>query len=342
MLCILTNGYGQMEQFNEFRTSRFARVIGLGNAFTGLADDIESVYYNSSGLANIDYYAFSYSKGQGFAFTIDDYISDDFAVVLPLFKKLGIFALSFNRLSLPDFNYKEYIYQLHFARQLFEYFSIGSSINYYHIYSEDRIRSDISGNAFDMSFSALYIIPITSIPSIMNETRFGLQIQNLFDSDVHYAGDMDSDPKHQTLRVGLSTAVIPTFKKQFDLNPLKLIIIADAVFYGKSYKVEVLQPNFGLELALFEILKLRYGRENEIDINAPYENSPQHPVKRYGVGLALPFHKVLSNFEMAEVSIDYSYSNWDKLDETKPIWPLFLSGDLPIRDSFSIKMYFQF
>ena len=346
ILGFLTSGYGQTNQFYLFETSRFARVIGLGNAFTGLADDIESVYYNSAGLANLNYYAAIYSKGQGFAFTTDDYVADDFAIVLPVFKKLGIFALSLNRLSLSDFTYKQNIYQLHYARQLFENISVGASFNYYHIKLEtgfiQRVRDEFSGNAFDMSLSALYVLPITSIPGIINETRFGLQMQNLFDSDVRYTGDRDPEPKHQILRVGLSTAVIPTIKKQFDLNPLKLIIVADAVFYGSSYKFEVLQPNFGLELALFEILKIRYGRENEIDINASYENSPQHPVKRYGVGLTLPLHKVISNLEMAEVSIDYSYSDWDKLDESKPIWPMFSPDDLLIRDSFSIKIYFQF
>ncbi len=348
ILGFLTSCFGQQDQFFEFKTSRFARVVGLGNAFTGLADDIESVYYNSAGLANLDYYAAAYSKGQGFAFIIDDYVADDFAVVLPVFKKLGIFALSLNRFSLLDYTFKENIYQLHFARQLFENFSIGASINYYHIYFEslfnvfqETVSDEISGNAFDMSLSALYLVPITSIPGIINETRFGLQMQNLFDSDVRYTEDMDPNSKYQTLRVGLSTAVIPKIQKQFNLIPLKLIIVGDAVFYGSGYKFGAFQPNFGLELALFEILKFRYGRENEIDINASYDYSPQHPVKRYGIGLSLPLHKFISKFKKVEVSIDYSYSDWDKIDESKPIFP-YVSKDLPIRDSITLKIYFQY
>jgi hypothetical protein len=341
ILGFLSSSYGQESQFFEFNTSRFARVIGLGNAFTGLADDIESVYYNSSGLANLDYYAVAYSKGQGFTFIIDDYIAEDFAVVLPVFKKLGIFALSLNRLSLLDFDFKENIFQLHFARMLVENLSIGASINYYHMEFDSKSIDETSGNAFDMSVSALYIIPITSIPGIINETRFGLQMQNLLDSDVHYTVGIDPNPKHQTLRVGLSTAIIPKIQKQLYLIPLKLIIVADAVFYGSSYKFDVFQPNFGLELALFEILKFRYGRENEIDINSSYDYSPQHPVKRYGVGLTLPLHKLITNFEMVEISFDYSYSDWDNIDESNPI-ASFFSVDLPIRDSFSLKIYFQY
>ena len=34
------------QAFGELNTSRYAREIGLGNAFTGLADDIQAVYYN--------------------------------------------------------------------------------------------------------------------------------------------------------------------------------------------------------------------------------------------------------------------------------------------------------
>jgi hypothetical protein len=343
ILFLSTNCFGQQHSFFTFNTSRFARTIGLGNAFTGLADDIEAVYYNSAGLANFDYYGAVYSKGQGFAFIIEDYTSDDFALILPIAKEIGIFAFSIDRFLLLEGEYKEHIYRLHFARQLFENFSLGTSINHYRhsmeslsVGSEER---DNSAGVFDISLSALFKLPITVNPSIDNETRFGFQFQNLIDSDVRINDNTDS--KHQTLRVGLSTAIIPKFQKQLSLMPLKFIIVADAVFYGGNYKFDVFQPNFGLELALFEILKLRYGRENEIDINNSSNNSPQHPAKRYGIGLSIPLHKFIPNIEMAEVSFDYGYSDWDKIDESKPMVPSHFS-DLTIRESFTIKVYFKY
>ena len=116
---IQMNCFGQQDQFFEFNTARFSRIIGLGNAFTGLADDIESVYYNSAGIANLDYYAAIYSKGHGFALIIDDYKADDLAIILPVLKKLGIFALSVHRFSMLDNTHSENIYRLHFARFLF-------------------------------------------------------------------------------------------------------------------------------------------------------------------------------------------------------------------------------
>jgi hypothetical protein len=343
LIFLATICFGQQHSFYIFNTSRFARTIGLGNAFTGLADDIETVYYNSSGLANLDYYAAVYSKGQGSALIINDYTSDDFALILPVAKKIGIFAFSIDRFSLLEGEYKELLYRLHFARHIFENFSLGTSINYYRLSTESPSvgteERDDSAGVFDISFSALYKLPITVIPSIDNETRFGFQLQNLVDSDVSVNDNKDS--KHQSLRVGFSIAIIPKFEKPLSLIPLKFIIVADVVFYGSGYKFDVFQPNFGLELVLFEILHLRYGRENELDINSSYDYSPQHPVKRYGMGLTIPLHKFINDFEMLEFAFDYSYSDWDKIDESNPMWSP-ISRDLPIRDSFSIKLYFQY
>jgi hypothetical protein len=344
---IQLNCYGQQDQFYEFNTARFSRIIGLGNAFTGLADDIESVYYNSAGIANLEYYAAIYSKGHGFALIIDDYKADDLAIILPVLKKLGIFAFSVHRFTMLHNTHSENIYRLHFARFLFTNFSVGTSLNYYHFHFEPNSRildksmsKEVSGSAFDMSVSALYSIPVTFIPGINNETRFGLQMQNLFDTDMHYSENMDPNSKHQALRVGLSTALIPKIQKQINLTPLKLIIVADAILYGSGYKFSLFQPNYGLELAFFEILKFRYGRENELVIGDSYDYSPQHPVKRYGIGVTLPLHKFISGFNKLELSIDYSYSDWDQIDESKPLFPS-LFKDLPIRDSFSIKIYYQ-
>ena len=155
ILFLVTICFGQQASFFTFNTSRFARVIGLGNAFTGLADDIETVYYNSAGLANLDYYAAIYSKGQGFAFIIDDYTSDDFALIFPIAKKIGIFALSVDRFLLLEGEYKEHIYRFHFARHLFQNFSVGTSINYYRLSTESRYvgteERDNPAGVFDMS-----------------------------------------------------------------------------------------------------------------------------------------------------------------------------------------------
>ncbi|MEN8192860.1 MAG: hypothetical protein ABFS12_08590 [Bacteroidota bacterium] len=342
--------FGQRGAFSEFNTSRYARVVALGNAFTGLADDIEAVYYNSAGLANLDYYSASYSNGHGYAFVFDDYTASNFALLLPTFNDIGKFALSATQLkfNLGD-NFSQNLYRLHFARNILDNFSIGASINYYHIsadsysliFQPDGVDKEFSGNAFDISLSALYSLPIEFIPGILNETRFGLQMQNLFDTDVNYSNELDPNQKHQTLRIGASTSIIPKLPTVLKLNPIKFILVADAVYYGSEYDFNLWQPNFGLELKLFEIISLRYGRENENKIGDAYTSSSQHPVKRYGIGLSIPLHKFITDYDKLEISFDYSYSDWDKLDETQPMIRYF-SDDLPIRESFSVKAAFQF
>lgn len=133
IFCLFTICFGQQGQFSYLNTSRYARVVSLANAFTGLADDIETVYYNSAGIALLEYYAFSYSKGQGSAFVINDYNADDMALILPTFKKIGIFALSIDRLLLFDNDYSQNLYRIHYGRNVFEKLAIGASFNYYHL-----------------------------------------------------------------------------------------------------------------------------------------------------------------------------------------------------------------
>jgi len=340
---------GQQYEFGEFNTSRYARVIGLGNAFTGLADDIETVYYNSAGLATLDHYIASYSNGQGFTFVTNDATINDFAFVLPTFKEYGIFALSLDRLYYDDIDYSQNLYRLHFARPIFDNFYAGVSLNYYHSFygsytsvtsPDDIIEEEITGNSIDLSLSVLYFMPIISFSDIKNEARIGIQMQNVFDTDIHYNKFDWSFAKGQTLRIGFSNSLTPGFETMFDLVPFKMIIVADAVFYGGEYKFNLWQPNYGLELALFEMIKLRYGRENEFEINNVYSYSPQYPVNRFGIGLVLPIWRLFDTQNKLQISFDYSYSDWDKIDESKS-FSFINPKDLPIRDAFSLKVSFQ-
>ena len=212
-----------------------------------------------------------------------------------------------------------------------------------------------------MSLSALYSLPTTSFWGLSNETRFGFQIQNIFTTKAKFSDEFNttrkdsgesgrgnifyevpaSFPKHQILRFGVSTSFIPELKNIANLIPLKLIIVADAVFYGSEYEFNLWQPNYGIELKLLEILSFRFGRENEKELKDYSSFSQQHPVKRYGIGLSIPLHKLISDYNKIELSIDYSYSDWDKIDETKPIINM-ISNEPPIRESFSLKFAFQY
>jgi hypothetical protein len=64
-------------------------------------------------------------------------------------------------------------------------------------------------------------------------------------------------------------------------------------------------------------LQFRFGRENEREIDDVYLSSPHHPVSRYGFGLELPIDKLLDYNKDLSFRIDYSLSNWTKIDESR-------------------------
>ncbi len=342
-ICSSQNG-----AYSDFNTSRYTRVISLGNAFTGLADDIETVYYNSAGLAFLNYYGAIYSKGQGFFFIIDEYRAENFAILIPTFN-IGKFAVSGDRLSAYDIS--QNLLRLHFATNFSNHFAIGTSVNYYYSRSkrnEPISQSETFAQAVDISLSLLFIKSEVNISGSSNEARLGIQLQNVFDTDIQHEDYLLSNfrvnpfLKHQSLRTGISFIINPQIQPILNLNPAKVKIVFDLVFYGKNYKSNLLQTNFGIELTILEFVNIRYGRENEKELNNIYSYSPQHPAKRFGIGLKLPIHELLDRKDIIELSFDYGFSDWDKIDETKRFKVEDFVFDKPVKDSFSIKIAFLF
>ena len=65
---------------------------------------------------------------------------------------------------------------------------------------------------------------------------------------------------------------------------------------------------------------LSFGRENEKRINfekgVTYYN-PQQPVNRYGFGLKLPVSNYFKMDSQLLIFLDYCYSDWNYIDESK-------------------------
>ncbi|MGE5402172.1 MAG: hypothetical protein ACM3S2_17375 [Ignavibacteriales bacterium] len=98
VLLIYFNASAQSGAFYLYNTSRFARVIRLGDAYTGVAKGLESMYYNTAGLANIDYYGAAFSNGHGICLMLFDKATpNDYTAVAPLPKNCGTVGFSIKR-----------------------------------------------------------------------------------------------------------------------------------------------------------------------------------------------------------------------------------------------------
>ncbi len=321
---------GAMDLFN---TSRYARAIRLGNAYTGVAEGTETLFYNTAGIANLNSYSVLVSQGQGFGIFTEDVKAYDYAIIIPLFNNYGTIGVSANTLTDKFIQGRDgfYIYTINYARNLADDISVGIAANYYYLKfsnlttssSPDETKS-ISGSAIDINLAVLYRFPESFTFSSNDKFQVGFQIKNILNTKIKYDNFPQEDYKFQNIRAGFSYNYNPNFEKVFGLSPLKFMFAFDAVFKGADYDFTEWQPNFGIELTLFEILQLSFGRENEIQIKEIYSYSPQHPVNRYGAGIKIPFHKFFDLSNRLELKFDYCISDWQKIDEDNvqpaPFW----------------------
>lgn len=132
--------------FEEFPTG--ARQAGLGNAFTAIADDVYSTYYNPAGLVQLHrsefsaYYAKLYS-----GLTDGSSIGRSFIAYGHPTAKYGTFGFSYLSLSLADL-YSESTFALHYAAAIRERWNVGGSIKLLKksfgsdTYTQNAINSD--------------------------------------------------------------------------------------------------------------------------------------------------------------------------------------------------------
>ncbi|MFH1957923.1 MAG: type IX secretion system membrane protein PorP/SprF [bacterium] len=128
-----------------------ARPISMANAFTAVADDVHSVYYNPAGLAGLTKYEVASSYGKLFwGLTDNSNINVSFlAGAAPVSRLRGVVGIGINQLKLDNL-YWEDQYILTYGREInserFGMFSIGSSLK---ILSHKFGRDDYTDNAID-------------------------------------------------------------------------------------------------------------------------------------------------------------------------------------------------
>jgi len=176
-----------------------ARAIGMGGAYTAIANDIYGVYWNPAGVAN------SPQNGQ-VAFNHVNWLADisyDFAAASLNVGEVGTFFMSMTSLGVPEdkvrtnefpegdgrmWDAKYLAIGVGFARKLTDKFSVGINLKYIR---EGIWNNSASGMAIDIG--TFYVSPFNDMVIAASISNFGTKMQ-LDGRDILFNYDPGNDP----------------------------------------------------------------------------------------------------------------------------------------------------
>lgn len=270
-------------QFLKFPVG--ARGVAMGGAFTSVADDASSVWWNVGGLARQQDRVFAVHHMPWYAgidFTQLTYISR--VRFLP-----GVFGLHLRSLSMPEdivrtvfrpegdgtrFDAGDLSIGMVYARSLTDKFSTGVGVNYV-----QSTLARYTGRAATFDFGTLYDTGYRNF-------RIGMQIQNI-GSEMTFIEQPVKVPT--TFRVGMSTRVVDRGRHR---------LLAAGEFSHPPDNTE--RANFGAEYGLNETLFLRGGWYYRFDL------------ERFSLGAGARLPSAL----VPESRFDYAYTEMNGLPAT--------------------------
>jgi len=181
--------------FTPFSHSAFefkgggSRPIGMGETFTGLADDLNAVYYNPAGLRLLDGPEFSSSHTR--LFSIDELKYTIVSAAIPT-KALGAFAFTFDQFGPNNFEETQLIFSHAFhmgSGMLF-----GSNIR--------LLDLDIGGN---FGFGNATAFDFGVFANVHPKATFGFSAVNIFDARLNGV----PEDLYQAIRLGGSLKPFP-------------------------------------------------------------------------------------------------------------------------------------
>jgi opacity protein-like surface antigen len=286
------------------------RAIGMGGAFTAVANDITSLYWNPSGSANIE------SNEVFFNHTLlylD--IKHDYAAIASNLNGFGTVGAFVSVLSTEDmlvrtveqpegtgeyFNYGAIVIGLNYSRFLTENFSIGFNAKYI---SESIWHMNATGFAVDIG--TLYKIPV------LNELRIAASVSN-FGTKMQMSG-RDATENYPAGAGGGNLINANLEMDKFDLPLLfRFGLSADVIKESASrltLDVDAIHPNdhteylnSGMEFAWNELIFLRAG------YNSLFERDSEK-------GLTLGFGLNYRIIDLVKVKLDYAYQDFGRLKD---------------------------
>jgi hypothetical protein len=289
------------------------RAVGMGGAFTAVANDVTALYWNPAGIATI--------PGGGEAtFNHAEWLAEtayDFAAVTLNVENFGTLGLSITSFRVPEDDVRTYRYPegtgerfdassialaVSYGRMLTDRFAIGGTIKYV----QDQVWNETArGMAIDLGTH--YVTPFNGLRIGAAITNFGTKMQ-LEGRDLYFnedplpeTGTVDQVPslyrvgKYEmplTLRLGLAYDVI----KQENMI---VTIASDAVHPNDNSE----HINSGLEVNLRNTIYLRGGYKALL-----LDNSEQS----FTFGGGLRYDAVGTNLK-----IDFGYADYGRLDNVQ-------------------------
>jgi len=187
--------------FNFLKIPVGARAVAMGGAFTGVADDESSLYYNPAGVATLEgrrfiagYHNNIFDMQSGFLGYIHPLGSDRKVSLYVNYLNYGDFVrTNRNGEELGTFSGSDVLFAGGYAMNLNEAFSIGGTVKFVY----EKIDS-YSSSGFAVDLGARY-------SRVNGRTTFGFMIQNLGKQSSSFVEDGETDPLPLYFRGGAST-----------------------------------------------------------------------------------------------------------------------------------------
>ena len=251
-----------------------AKAVGMGGAFTGIADDPTCMFYNLGGLGFFRDMEVQLTHSPWLRTLVEDAYFDYFAGVFPT--KVGVFGASVTYLTpgeveiynesgdyLGSFKPFDVAVQAGYGFEpLPDHLGVGMGFKVFYSYLiPDWVMREIlnepgGGKAltFAVDGGALYKTPIG--------INFGFNLSN-FGPGVSYSGEGQADPLPWTLRLGFAWHFIRSEYHKLtlaaDWHKVLVGLFDDLQERGLGFVLDEGWRSVGAEYSLYDMLYLRYG-----------------------------------------------------------------------------------
>lgn len=284
------------------------RAIGMGGAFTAIANDVSSIYWNPSGTSNVVSNEVFFNHTELYLNVAHDYAAistnmNEFGSVGAFVSILSMDDMKVRTIENPEgtgelFTYNTVVIGLNYSKYLTENFSIGFNAKYI---NENLWHMSASGFAIDIG--TLYKIPVLNELRIASSiSNFGTKMQlsgrdvtviynsgagdaNLINSNI----ELDKFDLPLIFRFGLSVDAIKSSSNRITIG-------VDAVHPNDNSEY----INSGFEYSWNEIVFLRAG------YNSLFETDSEK-------GLTFGFGINYRIFDLVRTKFDYAYQDFGRL-----------------------------
>lgn len=289
-----------------------ARAMGMGGSFTAVANDINTIYWNPAGIANMDRPIIGFTHTEWFADISHDYAG----IVLPISFSdfIAVQAIMLNTgeqevttVSNPDgtgifYDVRDLSIGLSYARQLTDRFSVGVSVKYV---VQNLYNVQASSFTFDIGsylrtgFHNLIIgMAISNFGGTMQLD--GRDLITIADINQSFSGNYNPDARLTTqeyplpliFRAGLSMDVVGGSESVFQSEDYRLTLAAEGTHLNDNNE----RFNFGSEISWTETVFVRAGYKINYDTEK----------WALGLGVNIPVGN-------QKVAFDYAYISFENL-----------------------------